>query len=203
MDVQLKDLIETIKTEGVKEAEVKSASIIEAAEDKAKAIVEAAKKDAEKIVINAKSDAVKFESSGNEALKQASRDLLLQIEKQVQGLFDSLVQAETEKAFSTKVLEESIIAVVKGWSEKGSSDISVLLSESEAKKVESALKSKLASEFKSGVEIKPFAAVEAGFRIAEKDGAAYYNFTAGGFAELLSEFLNPKLAQIMKEAGKE
>lgn len=203
MDVQLKELIETIKTEGVKEAEGKSAVIVEKAESRAKTIVDAAKKDAEKIVAEAKIEAAKFEASSKEALKQASRDLLLKMESQVQKLFDALVQKETETAFSGKVLEESIVTVIKGWGEKESTDIAVLLPESEYSKLEGSLKSRLAVEMKRGVEIKPFSGIDAGFRISQKDGSAYYNFTAQGLAEMLSEFLNPRLAELMKDAVKE
>lgn len=156
MDVQLKELIETIKTEGVKEAEGKSAVIVEKAESRAKTIVDAAKKDAEKIVAEAKIEAAKFEASSKEALKQASRDLLLKMESQVQKLFDALVQKETETAFSGKVLEESIVTVIKGWGEKESTDIAVLLPESEYSKLEGSLKSRLAVEMKRGWKSSPF-----------------------------------------------
>lgn len=203
MDVQLKELIETIKTEGVKEAEDKSAAIISEAEAQAKSILEAARKEAEKIVASGRADAAKFEASGKEAVKQASRDLLLKIQGQIENLFDSLIQKESATAFSGKVLEESIVAVMKGWAEKGSLDLTVLLSDKDFKNLEKTLKDRLSAEMKKGLEIKPFSGVDAGFRIAEKDGGSYYNFTAQGVAEMLSEFLNPRLAELMKEAGKE
>jgi V/A-type H+-transporting ATPase subunit E len=203
MDVQLKELIETIKTEGVKEAEDKSAVIISEAEAQAKTILDAARKEADKIVASGKADAAKFEASGREAVKQASRDLLLKIQGQIEKLFDALVQKETSEAFSGKVLEESVVSVIKGWAEKGSLDLTVLLSEKDFKNLESSLRGRLSAEMKKGIEIKPFSGVDAGFRIAEKDGGSYYNFTAQGVAEMLSEFLNPRLAELMKEAGKE
>ena len=67
-------------------------------------------------------------------------------------------------------------------------------------KLEKQLKSRLAGELKKGVELKPFPEIEAGFRIAMEDGSAYYNFTDQGIAEILAEFLNPKIAEIVQEA---
>ncbi|MBI9100887.1 MAG: V-type ATP synthase subunit E [Spirochaetales bacterium] len=203
MDVQLKELIETIKTEGVKEAESKSADIIKSADEKSVEIIDKAKKDAAKIISDAKAEAAKLEASGNEALKQAARDLLLNMEGKVKIFFDALVVEETGAAFSGQVLEESIVSILKAYSEKDSADVSILLSEDEYKKLEGSLKKKLADKMKAGLEIKPFSGIDAGFRISEKDGSAYYNFTAQGLAEMLSEFLNPRLAGIMKEAVKE
>ena len=203
MDLQLKELIETIKIEGVKEAEEQSAAIVEEAQGRAKAIVEAARGEADKIQSDAKAEAARLEASGREALKQASRDLFLKIETQIQRFFDALVQEETETSFSGKILEESIVTVMKNWGKKGSADMVVLLPKKDHAKLTGALKVRLADELKKGVEIKPFGGIEAGFRIAEKDGSAYYDFTAQGLAEMLSEFLNPRLTKIMKTAIEE
>jgi V/A-type H+-transporting ATPase subunit E len=56
----------------------------------------------------------------------------------------------------------------------------------------------LSEELKKGVVLKPVAHIDAGFRVGEKNGSAYYDFTAGGVAEILAEYLNPRLAEIMK-----
>ena len=203
MDVQLKELIETIKTEGVKEAEDQASHILKTAGDKGGEIIEQAKKEAAGIIAHAKAEAVKFEASGKEALKQASRDLLLKMESQVVKFFDSLVKDETRAAFSGKVLEEALVSLIKGWSEKDTADVTVLLPPSEYEKLESSLRSRLGDKLKEGVEIKPFPGIEAGFRISSKDNSSYYNFTSQGLAEMLSEFLNPRLSALMKEAVKE
>ena len=203
MDVQLKELIETIKTEGVREAEVQSAEILKNAETRSREIVEQARREADRILSEAKAEAVKFEASGREALKQASRDLLLKMEAQVLKFFDAIIKDEAVSAFSGKILEESVVTIIKEWSSGDSSDLAVLLPQAEYEKLEKSLKSRLADKMKEGVEIKPFSGISAGFRISAKDNSSYYNFTAQGLAEMLAEFLNPRLSSIMKEAVKE
>ena len=203
MDVQLKELIETIKTEGVKEAEDKSADILKNAEARSRELVEQARKEADRILADARAEAAKFEASGREALKQASRDLLLKMEAQVLKFFDSLVKNETAAGFSGKVLEESIVTIVKEWNSKDTADLAVLLPKAEYEKLEGSLRSRLAEKMKEGLEIRPFSGIDAGFRISAKDNSSYYNFTAQGLAEMLGEFLNPRLSAIMKDAVKE
>jgi V/A-type H+-transporting ATPase subunit E len=202
MDVQLKELIEKIKSEGIKNAEEKSAEIITAAEKKAAEIITHAEQDAEKIRSSAKQDAEKKERTGREALVQAGRDLLLSIQAQIENLFEALLREETGKAFTPEILEETIVTLVKSWSEKRGSDIQVLLSRKDLDKLEDALKHKLGDKIKEGFEMESSSNVEAGFRVAEKDGSAYYNFTAEGMAELLAEYLNPKLTKIIQDAAK-
>jgi len=54
----------------------------------------------------------------------------------------------------------------------------------------------------TGVELKPVKGAKAGFRIGEKNGAAYYDFSADAVADMLSAYLNTRLAAIMSSALK-
>jgi V/A-type H+-transporting ATPase subunit E len=53
------------------------------------------------------------------------------------------------------------------------------------------------------VELKFDRSLDAGFRISNKDGSAYYDFSAESVAELFSAYLNPRLAETLKNAVKE
>lgn len=198
MDVQLKELLEKINQEGVKSAEEKAAEIVAAAEKKAEDLVAQGEKKAASIVENARQEAERFEQSGKDALKQAGRDLVLNLEKEITLLFDAVLKKKTAESLKGEALKSSVVSVVKGWTEKGSADIALLLSDDDFTAMEKELNSALAAEMKKGVEIKPSKNVDAGFLISEKDGSAYYNFSADGIAEILAESLNPRLAAILK-----
>ncbi|RKX76178.1 MAG: V-type ATP synthase subunit E [Spirochaetes bacterium] len=200
MDVQLKELIEKIKTEGVKDAEEKSSRIIKESEAKAAEIISEAEKKATRIKEEAKKEAEKYEHSGKEALSQAGRDLLLSLRKKIIKIFEEITKAQIEKALKGKALEDAVVTLVKEWSKKQVEDVEVLLPPEDLEKIESSLKTKLADEIKKGLEIKPLPQIDAGFRVANKDGSAYYDFSANGIAEILSQYLNPRLAEILKRA---
>ena len=199
MDVQLKELIEKIKNEGVKSAEQQAEEIIKKAESEANSIIQKAKKESETIISNAKDESEKFTQSSKEALKQAGRDLILKVESELTKIFDSIIQKETESLLKGSNLEQAVLSVFKSW--KGSTDnLNILLSEEDSKLIEASLFSKLKDLLKNEIEIKPFSNINSGFRVGEKDGSAYFNFTSEGIAELIAEFLNPKLKDIVKEA---
>lgn len=201
MDVQLKELLEKINKDGVQTAEQKASEIVTAAEKKAASLIDSAKKDAAKIVADGKADAARSEAGGKAAIAQAGRDLVLKTKTELETLFSAIVDSEVKNAMSGKVLEEAIITIVKGWAEKG--DYVVQLADKDFKELEKGLTSKLAAELKKGTEIKPFAGVESGFRLTEKDGGSYFNFTAEAVAANLSELLNPNLSEIVNESAKE
>lgn len=86
MDVQLKELIDKIKNDGVKSAEENAARIISEAEEKASGIIRKARENADTLRDTARADAEKTERSGKEALRQAGRDLVLTIKAEISTL---------------------------------------------------------------------------------------------------------------------
>ena len=202
MEVQLKELIEKIKSDGIKEAEVKSSGIIKEAEAKAEDIIARAKKEASQITANAKEEAARSEQSGREALKQAGRDLVLNLQSRITDLFDVLLKKEAAAAMDEKVLGDTIVRLITSW--KGDvSDIQVLLSEKDLSNVEKYLLGKLSEQIKKGLEIKASANLDAGFLVSVKDGSAYHYFSAEGISEVLSEYLNPRLSALLNDGVKE
>ncbi|MFP4330706.1 MAG: V-type ATP synthase subunit E [Spirochaetaceae bacterium] len=199
MDTQLQEIIDTIKSEGVKSAEARKQEIIENANSKAKSIIEEAKKEAESIVSKAKQEAEKQEASGKAALEQAGRDLVLSVRSEIEKLFDRVINEATGEALSGDKLADAIVAALSSWDESKLADLEILLPEKEQKNVESGLKARLRDAVKKGVEIKPVSSVGAGFRISTKDGSAYYDFSDHGIAEMLSAFVGPRLAEILKQ----
>ncbi len=198
MDVQVKELIEKIKTDGVKSAEENSSRIVSEAEKKAASIIENAEKEAAEIKSQAQNEASRMEQAGKEALKQAGRDLLLGVKKDVEALFDRVLQAGTAEVLSGDSLKDAIVAILKSWKDGDVSDLSVLVAPEALKAMESQLNAELKAEIEKGLEIKPFSDLDAGFRISVKDGRAFYDFSDKELMELLSKYLNPALMSTLE-----
>ena len=200
MDAQLNEIIQTIKSEGVENAEREAAEIKRKAEEEAEQTVKDAQARAQEIVENARSEAEKLEASGKAALKQAGRDLILNLRNRITTLFDTVVKQSVAESYSAETVSEAVVALIKKWPEEQTSDLVVLLPESQADKVESQLRSKLADEFKKGLEIKPVRGINAGFRISVRDGSVYYDFSEEGIAEVLSAYLSPRLQEAVTQS---
>ncbi|MDY5123625.1 MAG: V-type ATP synthase subunit E [Treponema sp.] len=203
MDVQLQELIDKIKQDGVATAESEAAKIIATAEKKAESIISSANEKAEEIKKTAKTEAEKMEKAGEEAIIQAGRNMLLSFRDSLVGELNVLIQAETAKAESKDVLSKLIPETVKAWAKNtDASELSVLLSEKDLKELESTFTSELKAEISKGLEIKPDKTLQAGFRIGVNNGAAFYDYSAESLAEMFSTYLNPKIAGLMKKAAK-
>ncbi len=204
MDVQLQELIDKIKKDGVAAAEKDSAKIIEASEKKAQAIIDEAQEKAAQIIKTAKSETQKMEKASEEAIVQAGRNMLLSFKDSLVGELDKIIQIETGKALAKDVLEKLVPETVKAWAKNAdASELSVLLSEKDLKALEGSLTASLKAEIKNGLEIKPDKTLAAGFRIGVKNGAAFYDYSAEALSEMFAAYLNPKVAGLMKTAAKE
>ena len=204
MDVQLQELIDKIKKDGVVTAEAEASKIVEASEKKAEGIIADAQAKAAEIIKNAKAETERMEKASEEAIIQAGRNMLLSFKDSLIGELDGLIKAETEKAESKEVLTKLIPETVKAWAKNAyASELSVLKRKKDLKILESALTSELKAEVSKGLEIKPDKTLSAGFRIGVKNGAAYYDYSADSLAEMFAAYLNPKVAALLKTAAKD
>ena len=201
MDVQLQELIDRIKKDGVANAEKSAEKIIADAEKKAADIISEAEEKAESIIRNAKTETTRMEKASEDAITQAGRNMILSFRDALVAELDRLVQTETEKAYSKDMLGKLIPETVKAWTKNtDAEELSVLLGEKDLKELESGLTAALKSEIAKGLEIKPDKTLLKGFRIGVKDGTAFYDYSAESLAELFSSYLNPRTADIMKGA---
>ncbi|MBR5964787.1 MAG: V-type ATP synthase subunit E [Treponema sp.] len=204
MDVQLQELIDKIKKDGVASAEEQAAKIIAEAEAKAASIVKDAKSQAESIEKEAKAASERFQKAGEDAVKQASRNLLISFRDGINAELRAIVQDETAKTYSKDLLAKLVPETVKAWADKSdSADLAVLLSKADLDALESGLKGALKDQIAKGMEIKADASLASGFRIGLKDGSAYYDYSAESVADLFAAYLNPKIAALVAAAAKE
>ncbi len=202
MDIRVQELLDKIKRDGVESAQADAAKILSDAEVKRAAIVAAADKEARAIVDGAKTDAQRSAEAGRAALVQASRDLLLAFKGQIDEMLSSLVKSRVEAAFDADTVKKALPAILEAWAKDGRDELSVLLPEGDLRSLEAYFKDKLGSALKKGVELKPLKNTKSGFRIVEKGGAAYYDFSAAAVADMLGAYLNSRLASAVAEAAK-
>lgn len=197
MDVQLQELIDKIKKDGVANAEEAGAKIIADAEAKAAQIVKDAEEKAEGIIKNAKAETERMEKSSEEAIAQAGRNIILTCRDQVNKEINAILQDGVEKAYDQEMLKNIIPETVKAWASKtDADDITVLL----APDTLEALRENLTAALK-GVDVKSDSSITSGFRIGSKSESAFYDFSSDELVNLFAGYLNPKTAEIMKKAS--
>ena len=204
MDVQLQELIDKIKKDGIASAEQEANTIKENARKEADSIIADAKAKAESIIKEAQTENARLEKVSIDAIKQASRNLLISFRDGISSELSAIIESNTKSVYSKELMEKLIPETVKAWANKSDvSDLSVLLSEADLSSLQSSLLGALKAEIEKGLQIKPDKTLAGGFRIGMKDGSSFYDYSSESVAELFSSYLNPRLSQIMKDAVKE
>lgn len=199
-DIQLKELIDAIQRDGVDKVRQESEELLKQARAQADGILAAARAQADALLADARQEQGRLEHAGRESLKQASRDLLLKVRKQLESLFAALMKEKTLAALNEKEIASAIAAMIAGWPPERLGTIELVLPEKQFAALAGALRKAMAGKIAAGIEIKASAELAHGFRVAEKNGHAYYDFSAESIAESLSLSLNPFMAGIMAES---
>ena len=201
MEIQLQDLIDQIKKDGVDAAEVEAEAIISAAKAEAQRIVAEAQAQADTIVSNAKSDNERIVKSGEDAIRQAGRNLLISFRESITRELNSIIGENVSGVYSSEAFAQLIIKAVEAFAGNSEvDDISVVLNTEDLKSMEEIILSALKDKISKGITLKANDNFDGGFRIAVNNGSVYYDYSAQEVVDMLSKFLSPKVTALMKEA---
>lgn len=201
MEIKLQEIIEQIKKDGVQVAETEAQAIVTAAKDEAEKILADAKEQADKILADAKSETERMETSSNEAIRQAGRNLLISFRESVAKELKAIVGEKVTAAYSSDLFEQLIIKVVTGLANNPETEeITVLLNSDDLKSLEDNLLAALKEKISKGVTLRANDDFDKGFRIAVNDTGAFYDYSAEAVVDMLSNYLSPKVTELLKEA---
>ena len=201
MEIQLQALIDQIKKDGVDAAVTEAEAVLNAAKAEAEKIISDAKAEAEKYLINAKNENDKMVKSSEDAIRQAGRNLLITFRESVTKELNAIVGENVTAVYSSEAFAQLIIKAVEGWTAKpDAEDISVILNSKDLESLEETLVAGLKEKMIKGVTLKANDNFDGGFRIAENNGGAYYDYSAQAVVDMLSNYLSPKVTALLKEA---
>ena len=201
MEIQLQELIEQIKKDGVEAAENQAEAILLSAKDEAEKIIADAQAQADKLIADAKAENAKTVKSGEDAIRQAGRNLLISFRESVTRELGAIVGKTVNAVYSSDAFANLIINAVECWTGKPEAeDIAVILNSADLEKLEGALLAELKAKMLGGVTLKANDNFDGGFRIAVNNGAVYYDYSAEAVTDMLSNYLSPKVTALLKEA---
>ena len=201
MEIQLQELIDQIKKDGVDAAEAEATSIVDCAKAEAEKIIADAKAQAEKILADAKAENERMVKSSDDAIRQSGRNLLISFRESVTKELNAIVGDAVNAVYSADSLTKLVADVVEGWAKNpDTEDITVILNTEDVKALEEAALASLKDKISKGITLKVNDNFDGGFRISVNNGAAYYDYSAEAVVDMMSNYLSPKVTKLLKEA---
>lgn len=198
MAEEIKELIERIQEQGVKAAQEEALKITSQAEAQAQKIISEAKSEAKKIIEQSAVQAKKQHESTQASLKQAGRDLLISLRKEINAMLEKLIKSGLHQALTAEELAKIISALIKSTQLAAGSEIIISLNEQDKEKLEKGFLKQLAQETKKQVILKTAHSIDSGFVISFDAGKSIFDFSNEALTEYISGSLRPELNKILK-----
>lgn len=180
MELQIQDLVQSIKKDGIERANQEADAILAQARQQAEAILSDARSEAAKTLERARAEVEVYQNSARLDAQQARRDAVLAFRKEVQAEFEALLAADVRKTLNETALAALIQAALAG---ENPADYTAEVSE-----VTQTLNSQLAEAIRNGLELRPSKKVQAGFRLAAKDSSGYFDCSDEEISRMLTPF---------------
>ncbi|MFH0917560.1 MAG: hypothetical protein V1830_00320 [Candidatus Omnitrophota bacterium] len=198
MAQEIKDLIAKIQQEGIQAAEKQAAQIKFEAEAVASKIISEAKIRAQQIIEQANTEFQRLNDSTQASLKQAGRDLMISLRKEINSMLGQLIKADTHQALTVNELTKIIEALIKNTPLALGSEIIVSLNPQDKEKLEKEFFKQLAEKTKKQITLKSADGIDSGFIISFDAGKSIFDFSDSALTEYIGSFLKPELGKILK-----
>ena len=180
MELQIQDLVSSIRKEGIDAANSEAESIIAEAKKKAEAIVADAKTEAARKLESAEKEISILRESAIVSSEQAKRYAMLAFKAEVQSAFERILSAKVQDSLQG----ESLGKLIRAAAER--EDVTAYTAE--VAEVTDALKAELADEIKAGLVLRPTKGIHAGFKLAANDGSGYFDCSDNEIMEMLRPY---------------
>lgn len=182
MELQIQDLINAIKKDGVDAAQQQAENIIAKANKQAQDIIAKAEAEAERIVKNAENREEVIRNSIIVTAEHARRDALLSFKESVRSEFEKILGVEISKSLKSDTLATLIAAAISGEDPAKY--------QAEVSEVTEGLKQQLAAKIRDGLVIRVNPELSAGFRLSAKDGSGYFDCSDEEILQMLVPYFS-------------
>lgn len=203
MNEKLDSLLEKINREGVEKAEQIAEEITSRAKKEAENKLNQANEEAGKIIKEAEKEADSSKEKGIKSLRQAYRDIVISVKKEIGEIFNRILKEKVAGALAEEELAGILREVIAKWSEEGGQETIVYLNEGTVKKIGDTILAGLQKKINDGVEVKPLRDIDAGFMVSFDGGRSRIDFTDNGVAEFIRAQVSPRLMAVLEEGSDE
>jgi len=199
MAEEIRELIEKIRQDGIQAAEESAKRIEEEAYAKARSILDSARAESKKMLEEARLSIGRHEASSVSSLKQAARDVLIGLKKEITATLDKLVLADVKRSLGPGESAKMIAAILNKRLSADKGGIIISFNREDSAGLEEALKAELSAELKKGIVLKPSEDIKGGFTISYDNGKSYFDFTDKALADYIAAYIRPKLSEYLGE----
>lgn len=201
MENKLQELTQKLYDEGLSKGRKEADTLVAEAQAKAKKIVADAEADAARIKKTAQTEAEDLRKNTLTELSLAGKQVISKLKTEIAEM---IVAKSTQGAVASANLDpdfikDILVAVAQNWNNNTSEKVTLkaMLPAEREKDITGKMEAGLVKILGDGIEIGYSDTVKSGFRVGPKEGGYYISFTDDSFNALLSEYLRPKVSEML------
>ena len=198
MSEELQGLLNKIQAEGLEKAETERARLVAEAKAQAEAIIAEAKEQADKIRKDAEAEAETSRKKADAAVRQAARDVIISLKDDLQEKLRAVVREAAAQAMTPEAMAGLIAKIAEQFAQNAASGTEVILPAREREEAAQKLIGCLPDVLKKNASVQLGRGFTAGFKIGFNNSEVFLDFSDEALAEVICEFVGPKLAAIIK-----
>ncbi len=199
MAEELQSLLEKIRRDGVEKASAERENMLQQAKDEAAAIIAAAQEEAQKIRSEATRDAEALTKRAESAIRQAARDILLELKSELKKRVEAIVRARTDEAltsdFMAEIIREVARSVLKGSA--AGNTIDVMVAPVKCEELVKKLTASAGADLVEKISVFPNSAAGRGLKISVDGDQVFFDFSDAALSEMVCSYAGSRVSAVI------
>ncbi|MCQ2378198.1 MAG: hypothetical protein MJ016_03175 [Victivallaceae bacterium] len=196
MAEELQSLLDRIYSEGVKKAENQAATIVADARREAENIVAQARERADAMLRDASAEAANLQQRAESAVRQAARDIILQLKSELEKRMRGVLAEASGKALAPETMAEIALNVSKNDPE---AEPAILCAPRDREALEKAILSGIGASFGAAPRVFSDPSIDAGLEVSLRNGDYYFDFTVPALTAMVAKLVGERIAAVLEK----
>ena len=201
MAEELQSLLEKIQREGIEKAAAERDEIVNKANAEAAAILAAARAEAEKMRADAANDAEALKKRAESAIRQAARDILLELKSELQRRVAAVTRNRMDAALSSEfiagLVREIATAALSSADKAASGKLEVMVGPAKCEEVTRLLTASVGADLVEKMTIFPNAAAGRGLKVSVEGNEVFFDFSDAALTEMICEYAGTRISAVI------
>lgn len=200
MAEELQSLLEKIQREGIEKASAERDKILADAQSQAQAIIAEARSGAEKILSEAAKDAETMQKRSENAIRQAARDILLELKSELKKRLENITRKSLDNALNAGLMAEIIRDIAAAAANKNSADsgkLEAMVAPAKCEELIAQLTTAVGADFAAGGSIFPSSAAGRGLKVSVEGDQVFFDLSDTALTEMICEYAGSRVSAVL------
>lgn len=201
MAEELQSLLEKIHRNGIEKAAAERDEMLAAAKKEAEAIIAAAKDEAAKIRSSAESDAEALKKRSESAIRQAARDILLDLKSELKKRLEAITRNRLDEALSADFMAGLVADIAKTVlsdpAKSVAGTLEVMVAPAKCEELVQKLTAAVGADMVSKISVFPNSAAGRGLKISVEGDQVFFDLSDAALTEMVCEYAGSRVSAVI------